>query len=97
MIFTLGQDNILMTGGCPKLHDFGISRILGDAHGLSTKVHGSYLYQAPEILRALDLAQTLNRKDKPDACATKASDIYSFGSVLFEVCGSFRVYLSVTH
>ena len=86
-----------MKDRCVKLHDFGISRILGDAHGLSSKVHGSYSYQAPEVLQALDLAQTLRREDKPQACATKASDIYSFGNVLFEVCTPFGVCLSSIH
>jgi len=52
---------------------------MNDARGLSTRTHGNYAYQAPEVIK------TLFEGDSSHACATRKSDIYCFGNILFEV------------
>lgn len=66
----------MVHNGVPKLHDFGISHILNDALGFSTRVHGSDLYSAPEVMKARSGSSV---KISPGA------DIFSFGRVLYEV------------
>ena len=70
------QNNVLFLDGQAKLNDFGISRVLDDAEGLSSRVHGSCRFLAPEILRA---------KETSNNCVSTASDIFSFGRVLYQV------------
>lgn len=61
----------------PKLSDFGIARILEDAHGAASTRIGSVPYMAPEHL--------LGR-------ATFQSDIFSAGAVLYEMLTSKRAF-----
>ena len=70
--------NILFgEGGIPKLTDFGIARILEDAHGAASTRIGSVPYMAPEHL----LGQ-----------ATFKSDIFSAGAVLYEMLTGKRAF-----
>ena len=52
------QNNVLFLDGQAKLNDFGISRVLDDAEGLSSRVHGNCRFQAPEILIAKETSHT---------------------------------------
>ncbi|KAK4736095.1 hypothetical protein R3W88_010356 [Solanum pinnatisectum] len=57
-----------------KISDFGLSKLMGitnDAEASATRVVGTYGYVAPEYLR--------------DGLATKKTDVYAFGVVLFEM------------
>jgi serine/threonine protein kinase len=70
--------NILFgEGEVPKLTDFGIARILEDAHGAASTRIGSVPYMAPEHL----LGQ-----------ATFKSDIFSAGAVLYEMLTGRRAF-----
>ncbi|KAK4361865.1 hypothetical protein RND71_017106 [Anisodus tanguticus] len=57
-----------------KISDFGLSKLMGitnDGEASQTRVVGTYGYVAPEYLR--------------DGLATKKTDVYAFGVVLFEM------------
>ena len=70
----------MLLNGYAKLYDFGISRIPEDENGLSTYIHGCCRFQAPELLRVEDaLCPKLGMRK---------CDIFSYGRVLYEVCGS---------
>eukprot|EP00884_Botryococcus_braunii_P016318 jgi/Botrbrau1/336/Bobra.0022s0290.1 len=58
-----------------KLGDFGLSRVLGDqASHISTHTYGTISFMPPELVR--------------DARLSKASDVYSFGIMMWELfCG----------
>lgn len=76
------QSNVLIdNNGEPKICDFGLARIVNGVarSGLTTTTrHNSTpLYAAPEILLADD--------DAPPFEPSTASDIYSLGSLLYEV------------
>ncbi|MEM9189663.1 MAG: serine/threonine-protein kinase [Myxococcota bacterium] len=65
--------------GIVRVADFGIARALGRDHRTSTGVlKGKLGYMAPEILRFRD--------------ATPASDLFSFGIVLYEMLTLERLY-----
>ncbi|XP_059640815.1 lysM domain receptor-like kinase 3 isoform X3 [Cornus florida] len=67
--------NILLDGGFrAKISDFGLAKLVGktsDGEASTTRVVGTFGYLAPEYLR--------------DGLATKKSDVYAFGAVLFEI------------
>jgi len=72
--------NVLFDGYMGSLGDFGLSYPAGAPRDL-TKRYGVLSYIAPEVLR-----------NEP---YTKASDIYSFGMILWEVCHGKPVYANV--
>ena len=65
--------NIFLTNfGSAKLGDFGISKVLANTFDAATTVVGTPFYLSPEIC-----------ENKPYSFA---SDIWSFGCVLYELC-----------
>lgn len=65
-------ENILLSGSTPKVADFGIARIAGAAkHTQTGMIIGTVHYLAPEIW---------NGKE-----ASRASDVYAFGIVAYEL------------
>ncbi|KAL3528686.1 hypothetical protein ACH5RR_008008 [Cinchona calisaya] len=67
--------NILLDGAYrAKISDFGLAKLVGktnDGEASATSIVGTFGYLAPEYLR--------------DGLATKKSDVYAFGVVLFEM------------
>ena len=82
MFSDVQQSNVLIDDeGCPKICDFGLARIINEEarSGLTTTTHHNTtpLYAAPEILLADDDAAPFE--------PSTISDIYSLGSLLYEV------------
>ncbi|OXM70613.1 protein kinase domain-containing protein [Amycolatopsis vastitatis] len=66
-------ENVLMDGTVPRLTDFGISRLATASDlGRRSLLAGTPQYLAPELGKGLD--------------ATPASDLYSLGILLYELC-----------
>ncbi|MEU5261736.1 protein kinase [Amycolatopsis sp. NPDC021455] len=66
-------ENVLMDGTVPRLTDFGISRLATATDlGRRSLLAGTPQYLAPELGKGLD--------------ATPASDLYSLGILLYELC-----------
>lgn len=85
------QNNILIhydekTGaGRAYLADFGLS-ILANYRGMTTDVHGSPCFMAPELCEALDHIHHLSDYEHSDfAKPTTWSDMYAFGCTLYHV------------
>lgn len=68
----LKPSNILVTAnGQPKLLDFGVAKLLGDATATDSRAPMTFAYAAPEQIRG-------------DAITT-ATDVYALGVILFEL------------
>lgn len=66
-------ENVLMDGTVPRLTDFGISRLVSASDlGRRSLLVGTPQYLAPELGKGAD--------------ATPASDLYSLGILLYELC-----------
>ena len=73
------KSNVLIDDdGNVRLSDFGLSRVLGST-GLTTKsVGGTHRWMAYELVCAVDPEQ--------DETLTTASDVWSLGMTILEVC-----------
>jgi serine/threonine protein kinase len=61
---------------CPKLGDFGLSRMLADHQASATNLVGTSTHMAPEQFKS-------GAKHNP-----KKADVYSFGMLLFEMASN---------
>ncbi|GMM52351.1 serine/threonine protein kinase [Starmerella bacillaris] len=66
-----------------KLGDFGLAKMLDLEHPLATTYVGTPFYMSPEILT-----------DQP---STPASDIWSLGCVMYELCSRYPPFQAKTH
>ena len=74
----LNCNNVLMTQDMiPKISDFGLSRVFNGST-LSTDTFGTISHQPPELLI--------------EGSLSLASDIYSYGVILYEICTGHRAY-----
>ncbi len=76
----LKPDNILLQGDCPRITDFGISRIIS-ANSMSAVAMGSPFYMSPESFDGNKLPQT---------------DIWSAGVMMYEMLTGAHPYTSDT-
>ncbi|KAG2355120.1 kinase-like domain-containing protein [Suillus spraguei] len=74
----LTSNNILIAAdGSPRLADFGVSNIMVESNPAFSYQIGAVRWAAPELI-VREIGQTVQ-------CATKSSDIYSLGCIMFHV------------
>lgn len=76
------------------ISDFGLSTLLTELGGptFATSIHerGTLRWTAPELL---DLQISEDEAEQSDIVPTKHSDVYSFGGVMLQARGAFRMYI----
>jgi hypothetical protein len=79
----LAARNVLLSGGQPKISDFGLSRLVDDTRQGTTKSDlGPVRWMAPESLR-------------DDKYYSEATDVWSFGIVMWEILSRQEPHLNV--
>lgn len=80
-------ENIFLDEGIPftnvKLGDFGLAKLLDGEHPLATTYVGTPYYMSPEVLL-----------DQP---STPASDVWSLGCVIYELCAKHPPFQAKSH
>mmetsp|Transcript_8938 Transcript_8938/g.19085 ORF Transcript_8938/g.19085 Transcript_8938/m.19085 type:complete len:704 (-) Transcript_8938:2515-4626(-) len=66
-----------------KVADFGLSRVIGNAMVMNTRTYGTVSHTPPELL--------------VDGTLSKATDVYAFGVLMWEMYMGQRPYMGLSH